>query len=110
AIVGSYIGLFFLSATFISIGLFASALSKNQIVAFVLAAFLCFFLYYGFYFLSKLPVFTGKADLLIQNLGIDYHYESISRGVLDTRDIIYFLSVIAFFLGITMLTLESRKQ
>lgn len=109
AILGSYIGLFFLAGCFVAIGLFASSISQNQIVAFVLATFLCFLLYYGFFFFSKLPVFVGKVDDLIQMIGIDYHYSSISRGVLDTRDLIYFISVIGLFIMLTLLSLEKRK-
>jgi len=109
AILGSYIGLFFLAGGFVAIGLFASSISQNQIVAFVLATFLCFLLYYGFFFFSKLPVFVGKVDDLVQMIGIDYHYSSISRGVLDTRDLIYFISVIGLFIMLTLLSLERRK-
>ncbi|MCB9291988.1 MAG: gliding motility-associated ABC transporter permease subunit GldF [Lewinellaceae bacterium] len=109
AILGSYIGLFFLAGAFAAIGLFASSLSGNQIVAFLLAAFLCFFLYWGFDFLSRLPVFAGKMDDVVQMFGIDYHYNSISRGLVDTRDIVYFISVIALFIMMTMVSLERRK-
>lgn len=109
AIMGSYIGLFLLAGVFVAIGLFASSISQNQIVAFVLATFLCFLFYYGFFFFSKLPVFVGKIDDVIQMMGIDYHYASISRGVLDTRDLIYFFSVIALFIMLTLLSLERRK-
>ncbi len=109
AILGSYIGLFLLAATFSAIGLFASSVSQNQIIAFVLATFLCFIFYYGFFYISKLSVFVGKLDDVIQMIGIDYHYTSISRGVLDTRDLIYFFSVIALFLMTTLLSLERRK-
>jgi ABC-2 type transport system permease protein len=106
---GSYIGLFFLGALFSSIGLFASTLSKNQIVSFVLATFICFIMYWGFYFISKLPGFVGYIDDLIQLFGVDYHYYYISRGVIDSRDIIYFISVIVFFLSLTHVSLQSRK-
>ncbi len=109
AIIGSYIGLFFLAATFVAIGIFASSLTNNQIVAFILAAFLCFFLYWGFFYLSKLPIFFGKVDDIVQMIGIDYHYDSISRGILDTRDIIYFISVTALFIMMTVVSMERRK-
>ncbi len=109
AIVGSYVGLFLLASCFVAIGLFASSLTNNQIVAFIIATFLCFFFYWAFYYLSKLPVFVGKFDDVIQMIGIDYHYTSISRGVLDTRDIIYFFSIISFFILCTKVALESRK-
>lgn len=106
---GSFIGLLFLAGAFVSIGIFASSLTNNQIVAFVLATFLCFFVYLAFDYLSRLPIFFGKTDDIIQSLGIDHHYNSISRGALDTRDIVYFLSVIAFFFAATLLSLGKRK-
>ena len=109
AIMGSYIGLFFLGATFVSIGVFASSLAKDQVVAFVLATFLCFLVHWGFFFFSQLPFFFGKSDLLVQKLGVEFHYNSISRGVLDSRDIMYFLSITAFFIGLTVTSLGSRK-
>ncbi|HMQ48820.1 MAG TPA: gliding motility-associated ABC transporter permease subunit GldF [Saprospiraceae bacterium] len=109
AIGGSYIGLFFLAACFVSIGLFASSLTNNQIVAFLLATFLCFFIYWGFDFMSRLPVFVGKVDDVVQMIGLDYHYQSISRGVLDTRDVVYFLSLIAFFVAACLVSLGRRK-
>ena len=105
---GSFIGLLFLAGAFVSIGIFASSLTNNQIVAFVLATFLCFFVYLAFDYLSRLPIFFGKTDDIIQSLGIDYHYNSISRGSLDTSDIIYFLYVIAFFFSATLLSLGKR--
>jgi ABC-2 type transport system permease protein len=109
AIAGSYIGLILLAGAFVSIGLFASSLTNNQIVSFVLATFLCFLIHWGFFFFSKFPVFVGRFDDLIQSLGIDYHYTSISRGILDTRDMIYFFSVIIFFIALTVTSLERRK-
>lgn len=108
-ILGSYIGLLFLAAAFVAIGVFASSLSNNQIVAFLLAAFLCFFVYLAFDFLSRLPVFYGKTDDIVQSFGIDYHYNSMSRGVLDSRDMIYFLSIIAVFMAATVLSLGRRR-
>ena len=109
AILGSYIGLLLLSGSFAAIGLFASSVSQNQIIAFVLATFLCFVFYYGFFFISKLPVFVGKVDDIIQMIGIDYHYNSISRGVIDSRDVVYFFSLIGLFIMLTVLSLEKRK-
>ena len=106
---GSYIGLMFLVAAFVSIGVFASSITNNQIVAFVLATFLCFFVYLAFDYLSRLPVFFGKSDDLVQSLGIQYHYDSVSRGVLDTRDLVYFISLTLFFLAATVLRLNRRK-
>ena len=105
---GSYLGLIFLGATFISIGIFASSTTSNQIVAFVLAAPLCFVLYFGFEFIYSFEL-LGTFGVVIKNLGIDYHYTSISRGVIDTRDIIYFISVTLIFLLATRVVLASRK-
>ncbi|HLP93834.1 MAG TPA: gliding motility-associated ABC transporter permease subunit GldF [Saprospiraceae bacterium] len=108
-ILGSYIGLLFLAAAFSAIGVFASSLTNNQIVAFVLATFLCFFTYLAFDFLSRLPIFFGKTDDIVQSVGIAYHYDSVSRGVLDSRDVVYFLSVISLFLAATVLSLGKRR-
>ncbi|MEM9822922.1 MAG: gliding motility-associated ABC transporter permease subunit GldF [Bacteroidota bacterium] len=109
AIMGSYIGLILLAAAFVAIGIFASSVSNNQIVAFLLATFLCFFVHWGFYFLSSLPIFVGRVDDIVQMLGIDYHYTSISRGVLDSRDLVYFISLIAIFMMMTVTSLGRRK-
>ena len=98
AITGSYIGLFFLASVFAAITLWCSSLTANAVIAFLLSAFACIVLYFGFNAISKLPAFTGNADYYIEMIGIDFHYQSISRGVLDTRDIVYFLSVIFLFL------------
>ena len=105
---GSYIGLLFLGAAFVAIGLFASSISDNQIVSFILAALMSAFFYIGFEFIWPLDVFS-KVGLFISSLGIISHYDSISRGVVDTRDIIYFISVITFFLMLTRFTLAGRK-
>ena len=95
AVIGSYIGLFLLGACFAAIGLFASSVSKNQIIAFTIAVFLCFFFYSGFDSLSTL---LSLQNLGLENLGITEHYESVSRGVLDTRDLVYFVCLSAFFI------------
>ncbi|HHL58063.1 MAG TPA: gliding motility-associated ABC transporter permease subunit GldF [Bacteroidetes bacterium] len=105
---GSFIGLLFLGATFVSIGIFASSLSDNQIIAFILAVILSAFLYLGFEFIYSLELF-GPIDLFIRSLGISAHYSSVSKGVIDTRDVVYFLSVIAVFLFLTKLSLARRK-
>lgn len=105
---GSYIGLLFLGAAFVSIGIFASAITDNQVVSFILALFLCFFIYTGFDFIGSFSLF-GKFDNIILSLGINQHYVSMSRGVIDTRDMIYFLSLIALFVISTRTVLESRK-
>ncbi len=105
---GSYIGLFFLGASFVSIGLFASSLTNNQIVSFIVAVFLSLFVYVGFDFIYSLDLF-GPVDLFVMSLGINAHYTSMSRGVIDTRDVIYFISLIGIFILLTKLSLESRK-
>ncbi len=97
-ITGSYAGLFFLAAVFAAIGLCCSGLTNNAVIAFMVSAFACLILYFGFNAISKLPALQGKADFYIEMLGIDFHYQSISRGVIDTRDIIYFFTIIYFFL------------
>lgn len=108
AVFGSYIGLLFLAAAFVAIGLFSSVITKNQIVAFIVAIVLCFFCYLGFETLYQMDVF-GSLNLFVKQLGIRHHYESISRGVIDTRDVLYFLSVIAVFVMLTHMVLQSRK-
>ena len=101
AIAGSYIGLFLLAAAFASISSWCSSFTSNAGVAFLLSAFACVLAYFGFSAISKIPVFTGNADYYIDMAGIDFHYQSISRGVLDTRDIVYFFTVIYLFLYLT---------
>lgn len=109
AVIGSYIGLFFLVAVYVAVGIFTSSLTSNQIVAFILAAFTCFLLFFAFSFLSDLPMFFGRLDDFIKSLGIEYHYDNISKGRLDTRDIIYFLSLSGFFLWLTIVSLDRRR-
>jgi ABC-2 type transport system permease protein len=108
ATLGSYIGLVLLGASYAAIGVFSSAVTPNQIVAFILSMFLCFFVYVGFDQLSNLSLFGGL-DSWVQSLGIQVHYDSISRGVVDTRDLVYFGSIVVFFLGLTLVVLDSRK-
>jgi ABC-2 type transport system permease protein len=108
-ILGSYIGLSFLAAVFTAIGMWASSITDNQIVAFILGAFLCFFFHWAFSYLAMLPVFTGGLHIFISKIGINYHYSSISRGVLDSRDIIYFISIIIVFMLATLTSLSRRK-
>jgi ABC-2 type transport system permease protein len=103
------LGLLGLGACFTAIGLFCSSVTRNQIVRFLLGLFLCFFLYMGLDFLSRMPGFVGKYDFVIEQVGLMAHFESISRGVVDTRDILYFLSVILFFNLLTKTALASRK-
>ena len=103
--VGSYIALFLLVATFASVGLWASSISSNQIISFVLAAFLCFFFFFG---IDQLIAFVAPEDF--GGVGFQTHFDAISRGVLDTRNIVYFLSVISFFIYLTTLSLKAYKR
>lgn len=105
---GSYTGLFFLGAAFVSIGVFASSLTDNQVVSFIVAVFLCAFFYMGFELVYTF-ILSGKTGLMVQSLGINAHYSSMSRGVIDTRDLVYFISFTAVFILLTKLSLESRK-
>ncbi|UGU16825.1 gliding motility-associated ABC transporter permease subunit GldF [Sinomicrobium kalidii] len=102
---GSYFGLLFLVLSYTAIGIFASTLSENQIVAFLVSVFVCFLFYYGFEGLANLGMGNG-----ISALGMKAHFDSISRGVLDTRDMLYFLSVAFFFLYITVVKLKNRPD
>jgi len=108
ATIGSYIGLFLLAAVFTAIGACISSFTSNAVVAFIISLIACALLYYGFSAISKLPVFSGGADYYIEMAGIDYHYRSMSRGVIDSRDVIYFLSLIFLFLSITHRNLIKR--
>lgn len=108
-IVGSYIGLLLLAAVFAAISIWCSSLTPNAVIAFLLSAFSCLVLYFGFNAISKLPVFTGNLDYYIEMPGIDFHYQSISRGMIDTRDIVYFASVIFIFLFATKKNLNKIR-
>jgi len=105
---GAFIGLFFLAAVYASAGLFASSLTDNQVVAFIIAVLLSFFLFMGFDSFAYLPGLK-KVDEFVISLGINEHYKSISRGVIDIRDIIYFIAVVLIFNEATRLVLLSRK-
>jgi ABC-2 type transport system permease protein len=105
-VAGSYLGLMLLSFVFCSIGIFASSLTTNQIVSFILAAFLSFIFYTGF---DSLSMLAGTAALLIKQLGILYHYESLSRGVIDSRSVIYFVSMAGLILLSTKTVISSRQ-
>lgn len=105
-VMGSYLGLALLAMVFCAVGLLASSLTSNQIVSFILAAFLCFIIYTG---LESVSSFGGNAALLIKQVGIIYHYESLSKGLIDSRDVIYFLSVAGFILLTTKVVISSRQ-
>jgi ABC-2 type transport system permease protein len=106
-VMGSYIGLILLGGVFCAIGIFASAISPNQIVSFLTAAMLCFILYYGFDSLAQLSL-LGSTGLAVKQLGILYHFDSLGKGLIDSRDLIYFLSVTAVMLLLTKTVLSSR--
>lgn len=105
---GSFIGLFFLASVYVSIGLFTSTVSDNQIVSFILGVLFCFIIFVGFDYIGGLGL-SGGFQNIVERLGISYHYNSMARGVLDTRDVIYFLSVISIFTLFSKIVLESRK-
>jgi ABC-2 type transport system permease protein len=107
-VIGSYIGLVLLGGVFTSVGVFSSLITTNQIVSFIIAVFLCFILYTGFESLAAINVW-GKASLFLEQMGILYHYRAMSKGLLDTRNLIYFFSVIAIMLMFTKLILGSRR-
>jgi ABC-2 type transport system permease protein len=108
AAIGSYLGLLLLTAVFTAIGVCISSFTTNAVVAFIISLIACVLFYYGFTAISQLPVFGNGLDYYIQMLGIDFHYASISRGVIDTRDVVYFLSLIVFFLLVTQQNLQKR--
>jgi ABC-2 type transport system permease protein len=104
---GSYFGLLFLIAGYSAIGIFASTLSENQIVAFIVSVFLCFFFYFGF---ESVATIVPRFQELISTIGMQDHFKSMSRGVMDTRDIIYFVSITVLFLSFTVYNLNSIKS
>lgn len=107
-IIGSYIGLILLGGVFVAIGVFSSSITNNQIIAFIVSVLICAFTYIGFDAIASLGI-LGDADLIVKSIGINHHYVSISRGVIDSRDVIYYLSAIFFFLLLTKISLESRN-
>ncbi len=109
-LIGSYVGLFFLAATFGSVGIFCSSLTSNQVVGFLISLLSCYLLYTGFEQLSKLPKFSEGIDYYLSMIGMEFHYNSISRGLIDSRDVVYFLSVIIFFISLTRFSLSNRTK
>ena len=105
--IGSYFGLFFLIAAYAAIGIFTSTLSDNQIVAFILAVFLCFIFYFGF---EGIASYFGTFQPTVSRIGMDSHFKSMARGVLDTRDILYFVSITVLFLALTVYKLKALKS
>ena len=109
AITGSYFGLFFLAASFGAVGIFCSSLTSNQVVGFLISLLSCYLLYTGFEHLSKLPSFSEGIDYYLSMIGMEFHYNSISRGLIDSRDVVYFLSIITLFIALTRFSLVSRR-
>lgn len=107
-VAGSYLGLFLLGSVFTAISLFCSGMSQNAVLVFLFSACSCVLLYFGFSSISRLPFFVGTIDYYLEMFGIDFHYRSISRGVLDTRDLSYFSSMIFLFLFMTVKNLAKR--
>lgn len=108
AVVGSYIGLILLSSIFSSISVYASSLSSNQIVAFILAIIMSSFFFFGFDILSQLP-YLQIVDLILQKIGISYHYNMMSKGLLKVSDLVYFMSVSLLFIKLTEVVIKNKK-
>jgi ABC-2 type transport system permease protein len=108
AVAGSYMGLLLLGSAFAAMGIFSSAITKNQVIAFAVAVFLSFIAYTGFDALAKIFAATVIEDIFVW-LSVNEHFQSMSRGVLDTRDLAYFISFVLLFLGLTRLVIGGRK-
>lgn len=108
-IIGAYIGLLLTGCTFVSISIFTSSVSNNQIVAFIAGMFACFFFHYGFDAIAQISVFVGSADKFFNAISINQHYQNISKGYIDLRDVWYFISLSFIFLFMTKTSLASRK-
>jgi len=104
---GSYFGLLFLIAGYTAIGIFTSTLSENQIIAFITSVFLCFVFYFGF---EGIATFIKSFEDIIASIGMDYHFKSMGRGVIDSRDVVYFVSITLLFLSLTVYKLKSLKS
>jgi ABC-2 type transport system permease protein len=98
---GSYIGLLFLAAVYTAVGVCVGSYTNNTVVAFIATAFVCFLIFSGFDGISKLPILKGTYDYFVEILGINFHYKSMSRGVIDTRDVLYFTGLIVVLMVIT---------
>lgn len=107
--IGSYLGLILLMANYAAIGVFSSSITENQIVAFLIGVVICFIAYFGFTGISTLSIFKDSGNFLAP-FGMDYHFKSISRGVVDSRDLIYFLSATFLFLWATQLNIKFEKK
>ncbi len=105
----SYIGLVLMGAVFVAIGIFASSLTSSQIVAFILSMFLCWFFYDGLKLLGSFNL-MGKFDFIVQYISLSFHYDAIKRGVIDTSDIIYFISIISLFIFAALTVIKTLKK
>ena len=105
----SYLGLILLGSTFVAIGIFASSITSSQIVAFIVAMFLSWTLYDGFHLIGSFNL-MGKFDYVVQYMGMSMHYDAIKRGVIDTSDLVYFLSMIALFIFAALTVIKSIKK
>lgn len=105
---GSFIGLFFLASAYSAMGIFASSLTQNHIVSFIIAMLLCFFMFIGIESMASLYLFK-KLQYLLVSFSIDEHYRSLSRGVIDSRDVVYFVGLVAIFLMITRTVIQNRR-
>lgn len=108
SVIGSYIGLFFLVAVFCAIGIFASSITNNQVIAFILGAILCYLTFYGFNQVSQ--IFSGSLEYIINYIGLAFHYESLGKGILDSRDMIYMISISALFIILTKVVLQRKRN
>lgn len=104
---GSYFGLMFLIAAYASIGIFSSTLTENQIVAFIISVFLCFVLYFGF---QGIASYIPYIESFIVALGMEAHFKSIGRGVIDSRDVLYFVSITYLFLFFSVNQLKNSHH
>jgi len=109
ASIGSYLGLIFLASVYTAVGVCVGSYTNNTVVTFIVAAFVCFLMYSGFDGISKLPFFKGTYDYFIEMLGINFHYKSISRGVVDTRDVLYFIGLILVLMLITTKKISNKN-
>ena len=108
AAIGSYFGLVFIGACFVAFGIFASSITNSQIIAFIVSVFLCWFMYDGLNMLGSFQL-MGELDYVIKKIGMFDHYEGIKKGVVDSRDLVYFLSLIVIFISATRFVIQSRK-
>lgn len=107
-IFSGYLGLFFLGSLFAAIGLFTSSITKNQVMAYVLAVFFCFIIFYGFESLASYNL-LGSMDFYVQKIGSFTHYNQFLKGIIDTRDLLYFLILIGILNQISIVNLENKK-